>query len=384
MKKIIHVCSIAVILLAVAATVASAATSIPAPTQSLTLHSPPPVEAISPPFSGFPLDQTRQVDVDIDEQAFALLTPREQKDQVLDWLLFTVVSDAGLSLKEINQASFDLPTIRYGYLQPSAKFEYGQTRSMQIGDGRVVALIPANKPGERANLLADIADRQRTNTGKMPTALLIFEYELSPDLHTTTLTRKDDLNGSDLFSPAYGYYQFKVSDLQSLEQVLAKLDDVTFAKRNGAKLVIGGRDLSHQASLRVNAEDVAAIWQAFVQVNKLNDQFCAKWKNKFTQEFENDISFFLYLERIDPCKLLEGEDPGNITLGPQTEQHLKSFLEEMVLDRESLGIIGGLGFSLDPYYDFEGLHQFFSEKRADYQEVIDSVTASDPDWKDVF
>jgi hypothetical protein len=65
-------------------------------------------------FEDFPQDQARFIDFEIDERALANLTRREQRDQMLDWLLYTAVSAAGLSVEEMNQSLFDLSLVRTG------------------------------------------------------------------------------------------------------------------------------------------------------------------------------------------------------------------------------------------------------------------------------
>src|SRR4051794_41073132 len=73
-------------------------------------------------FDDFAVDQVRNVKFSAREQALEDLSPRERLDQQRDWLLYTVVSASGLTNAEVNQALFDVPPIRHGYLQPVANF----------------------------------------------------------------------------------------------------------------------------------------------------------------------------------------------------------------------------------------------------------------------
>ena len=48
-------------------------------------------------FASLPVDIERTVDVDFDDETYEMRTTREQRDQVLDWLLLAVLSDAGMN-----------------------------------------------------------------------------------------------------------------------------------------------------------------------------------------------------------------------------------------------------------------------------------------------
>src|SRR5689334_10192868 len=95
-------------------------------------------------FAEFPPGKRRVINLDSNYGALDGLSRREKIDQLRDWLLFTVVSDAGLSADQVNQVMFDVPAIRRGYMQPVANFEYGEARSRYLGNGLVVALLPAD------------------------------------------------------------------------------------------------------------------------------------------------------------------------------------------------------------------------------------------------
>ena len=94
-------------------------------------------------FDSFPLNQPVYVNFEIDIESFSQLNARSQRAQMLDWLFFTVLSDAGLSDQELSHVLFDLPPTRQGFMHPVANFEFGLTRSRIIENGEVIALIPA-------------------------------------------------------------------------------------------------------------------------------------------------------------------------------------------------------------------------------------------------
>src|SRR5689334_4816032 len=141
MRRLINVGSIAGIVLGVVL-VAYALSSSPSQASSVSLT-----------FADFPLNQPRIMTVSVREDALEDLSPREHLDQVRDWLLYAVVSASGLSAADVNQALFDVPPVRHGYLQAIASFEYGVTRSANLGNGQIIALVPAGS-SERQDQLA--------------------------------------------------------------------------------------------------------------------------------------------------------------------------------------------------------------------------------------
>jgi hypothetical protein len=155
-----------------------------------------PATSMTEPFGAFPIDHPRLITYDVEEIGADTLTKREQRDQVLDWLLFAILSDAGLTVERLNEIAFDLPASRHGYLRPIANFEYGATRSRFIGDGKVVALIPADSTAdERSDYLAQVFDEHRKNLGEAPTLVLVFEYAVDLGEQSASIMRRREING---------------------------------------------------------------------------------------------------------------------------------------------------------------------------------------------
>lgn len=227
---------------------------------------PVPPAALAPPaaepFAAFPVDRPRVVDLTIDEGVIEPLTPRERRDQYRDWLLWLVVSESGLSADEINQCLHDLPSVRHGYMQPVANFEYGETRSCAIAGNRVIALIPAGSGPAREGQLCDIMDAQRKNLGNEPNELLVFEYELDGKGQTTRVTRRATEDAHAWYTPAYGYQEAVISGLDDLKRFMESVDDLTFARFGGQGLVLGGRKIKDRPFRGIRVEEVAAVWQS--------------------------------------------------------------------------------------------------------------------------
>ena len=272
----------------------------------------------------FPLNQTRFVDFRVDEGSLERLTERERMDQLRDWLLFTVVSNQGLSVDELNQSLYDLPTVRYGYMKPVSNFEYGETRSLYTGNGQVVALLPKGRSQqERMDALAHIADKHRKDTGKIPKAIEVFEYEINRDQPSALLTRREVLNAQKLFTEGeYGYHEAKVESLDDLQRFMNQVNNVTFAQVKDSALILGGRKVLSRNYQGIRIEDVAAIWQSEQKIQAQLAQFDARWQGKVRD--------------------LPSEE---------REQARQQAREEA----RQIKLVNGSGFSLDPSYDYRGL-----------------------------
>ena len=211
----------------------------------------------------FLIDQRRTINLVDDSTLLAELSPRERRDQHLDWLFFTALLTFLPSTNEFNRATFDLPTSRQGYMHPLGNFEYGDTRSKFVGEGAVLALIPASTDERiRKDNLAHIADEQRKNLGRPFDRLFVIEYQLDEKAATAALTRRTDVDYATLFSPAYGYLEQEVTTASDLTAFLNRIDDLTASRKSGNGLILGGRKILGQKARGVTIEEIATIWQA--------------------------------------------------------------------------------------------------------------------------
>ena len=221
----------------------------------------------------FPDKRARLVDFRADE-GFKRLSDRQQLDQLRDWLLFTILSGKGLSVSEINQSTYDVPVVRYDYVSPVSNFEYGTTRSLYIGDGRIVALVPkATSKEQRMDDLAHIADRHRKDQGVTPEKVEVFEYEIAPNEQSAFITRQSEVDGKQLFSSVYGYHEAPIQSLDDLQRFMDRVDDLTFADASGSSLTLGGRKINSRKSGKIRVEEVAALWQSEKKIQESPEQF---------------------------------------------------------------------------------------------------------------
>ena len=313
-------------------------------------------------FAGFPLDMPRTIAFDLDESTMNQLTPREQMDQKRDWLLYTVVADSGASPDMVNRSLYDVAPVRHGYLRQVSRFEYGLTRSCVLGDNQVIALVPKADARQRGDDLAHIFDEARKNLGSVPGELAVFEYSFdAPD--TATLTRRASVAGSALLEAAAGYHEASVSSLNDLENFMASVDDLVFARNEGDTLKLGGRKFANAKYRNIRVEDVAAIWQAEEKIHAALREFRDRW-NRRADAFESKWGdTHPYASESDFMRAFESE-----IQEPYNEE------------RARLGLVDASGFSLDSAYDYAGLAAALSESTL--SQLVELVLAgSDMDFK---
>jgi hypothetical protein len=332
---------------------------------------PPPPGPGFVPFASLPLNQPRPFDCLLGETLKRLLTMREQRDQVLDWMLYAAVADAGLSPDEVNRVLFDVPAVRHDYLQPFVGFEYGPTRACFIGDGRVLALVPAceneavrqrYEATTRKDHLADIADEYRKTLGAVPRVLLVFEYEIGKDLRDNTLTRRADVPGADLFTPEAGYHEQVVDDLPSFERFLAAAEDITYAGFEGGKLRLGGRKLSGRRYRGLRVEDVAAVWQAQVKLKRDREGVLARFEREQKElqaVWQQKLTTLNDAHRQDPGKMTEKEyQAAAAELQAGYDREAKALQTRQAERYHEMHLSDHTGFSLDLDWDYDGLNKW--------------------------
>lgn len=291
-----------------------------------------------------------KVAFDVDDPLLDSFTALEARDQRLDWLLWLIANDVARSDDDLNRSLFDAPLVRHGFSREVARFEYGPTRSASLGNGDVIALIPRSDEAQRRDNLAGIADEQRKNQGRIPERLFVFEYDIGADA-AANLQRLADLHGSELFTAAYGYQEASVSNLKDLEVFMAATDDLVSVRIENEKLRLGGRKLNANYQ-GIRPVDVATVWQANVAMAKSAlaaegrmSEFHAVWKQK-----ENEFNA-RWGTRRDYSGLRDVE------LAKLQKQHDNA---QMALMKE-IGSVSGIGFSLDPDYDYAALREVFAQ-----------------------
>lgn len=320
--------------------------------------SPTPVEIVpsKTPFEDFPINQSRIIEFEMDEDAFARLAHREQLDQLRDWLLFTTVYASGLSEEGIAKSLYDVPTIRYGYTQPVANFEYDVVRSAPLDNNQVLALIPASdNPNERLDHLAHIADRHRKDLGTIPASLEVFEYEIESDCQFGELIKRETVDANQLFTEQAGYFTQAIHSLDDFTQFLSKIDDITFAQADGDQLIFGGRKIQSRNARNIQVEDVAAIWQSENKIQQKLAAFNKKWEDK------EQALLDLYNNKLRQQQSKMYLSLTRERLQEEFDKEVELLRQEAAQEMVGLKLVNGSGFSLDPMYDYEGLIAYFEE-----------------------
>ncbi|MGP0067603.1 MAG: hypothetical protein ACLQGP_28910 [Isosphaeraceae bacterium] len=295
-------------------------------------------------FARFPEGKPVAIGFEVDEDILDPLSPRERADQLRDWMLFAVVSDAGLSVERLNQCLFDLPVLRPGYLRPVFNLDYGATRSRNIGEGRVIALIPEERDlAKRDERLRRIADDYRNDQGEKPARVFVFEYRIDPAQQKAIVTQRRTIDGGSLFEPAQGYVEARITAKEDLKGFLEQIDDVTFARSGIEGLTLGGRRIEGRKFRAIRPEDAAALWQAQKKVHTGLARFEERWSKEF-KEFEArwNSKSFATSEALERAKREASREQSQLVL-------------KMLLERNEQKLVDGLGFSLDPAYDHAGL-----------------------------
>lgn len=301
-------------------------------------HPRPPADAMMPApaataaFAGFPLGKATRVELNGDSGSLLRLSALEQREQLRDWLMLAVLSDASLQPGALQEAVFDLQPLRRGYLAPAAAFQFGATRSRALDDGNVVALVPKGPAQEQAANLAHVADEQRKNLGGVPNSLLVFEYELDQPERVAWVTRRPSLPGSELFTAAYGYRRQAVTSLAELAAFLSAVDDLTDVSR-GQGMVVGGRVRSGPMPRHLSIEEVAALYQSETKIQEAE---------KERQTLEARWSHVPYNTEAE-----------KVLLESQMRREVEELDERLGGSRAQ-----GSGFSLDPAYDYDRLAEF--------------------------
>lgn len=326
-------------------------------------------------FTQFPIGESQILEFRANDDTFGRMTQREQLDQLRDWILFTVVSDAGLTVQEMNQVLYDVPAVRYGYMRPIANFEHGTTRSVVIAEQQVLALVPAAvTPLKRQDLLAHIADEHRKDLGEVPTDIHVFEYVINQKEQLGVVTRYDSFPAQLLFKREVGYYEAKIQTLDDLQAFIDQIDDITFGQFQAGHLLLGGRKIHSREYRSIRVEDIAAIWQAEQKIHAELDRFDAKWDRAVT-EFNEYWSEQTYRTATEKHRL-----------ELQRDQEWQELMTQAAMEQRTLSLVNGSGFSLDPAYDFEGLLSYFHSIKSDLKEFTIAATLpaliSDQDIQD--
>lgn len=311
--------------------------------------------------------ETVAVEFSVDEDSFGEFSRREKLDQLRHWLLLTALSAADVPPERIGELTFDRPAIGSRQFRPLGNLEYGETRSVRMNETDVLALIPADRTEpEQADLLAQVADEQRKNSGSMPERLLVFEYRIDLPNRTAELRRREDVAAQEIFSPAYGYAEATIDDPAAFTQFMGEIDEVTSARLNAdGGITLAGRKYEAREQRGLRAEDVAALWQSEAKLaerqQSLDDltrrvaEFYARWEQALF-DFENRLPY-----RTRPMSAATAQQyrREKARLEDRLKREEAQLLSAAETEAPAPRLADGSGFSLDPSYKYDELLRFF-------------------------
>lgn len=303
-------------------------------------------------FPNFPIGVPQKVMLNADNGTLNRLSQREWRDQIRDWLLQAVVGDSGLSAYDIGNVLFDLPPLRYAYTKASGQFEYDELRSRYIGNGEVVALVPAGaSQTARDDAIADVVDRHRKDQAGDIKKIRLFEYSLANDALSAEVTQRDSINVADYLTPEKNYYEAIVHSPGDLQQLLTQIDDLTYAEVKPDGLLLGGRKLKSYEYRGVGLQEIAAIWQSERDIARQE----IEWKKLVAEEEAAYRSRWRY-------RTYKANDyAAKRRLEAEAERDWKTVESRLQKQAKELRIVNGSGFSLDPDYDFDGLYTYLMD-----------------------
>lgn len=190
-------------------------------------------------------------------EGFTRLSEQEKLEQYRDWLLWNVILGSGFSAQEINQNVSNLPTVRNSYINSIANFQYGTTRSLHIGNERIVALVPkAISRTERMNNLALIVEYYQ-NQGTQTQVVELFEYEISERKQFALLTWYKDFDIKEI-SGSVNNNENKSDSLKAFQKYIDDLGNVKLTWINNSISISPKFQINSWKFPRIPLGDVAA------------------------------------------------------------------------------------------------------------------------------
>jgi hypothetical protein len=194
------------------------------------------------------------------------LDHHERREQVRDWAVIATVAKLGATPAQVAAATHELPPARLQYLDELYGFEYGRGRRAYLGK-RVLLFHDSDDPDPQATI-GRLADRVRMESGEIPPKVEIYLVDNQRDEGTIRIERASDITGAELFSPAFGYVEGTADSEADLIAWLDKADDLAHARMDHGRVILGGRRFTNTPSMSVTVEDVAALYQAHLELNE--------------------------------------------------------------------------------------------------------------------
>ena len=238
-----------------------------------------------PASSSFSLEmpslESSSVSIDISglTSFLATLPPDEKDEQVRDWALYGLMNSLALTSQE------DIP-VRHPALKDSHPGEVSPGRVFQLSAKEWGVLVPQdllkNKP-----VLGGLIDRKFARTNALPEKVSFFSYSQGPSKPGIRITREGSIAASEIFTPAYGYFESTIDNLADFSSFIQKIDDIVMVQWRQKSLVLGGRTYQQGSGRSLTVENIAALCQAYTFSEKNLTQ--GKYEAFVQEEFDDRV-----------------------------------------------------------------------------------------------
>ena len=322
------------------------------------------MDSSQPVLQGFKIGVPRTVNfTDALSASTDWLSPADYKNQLRDWLLYTVVAATTQNVDSLLSITADTSPLRRSYLSPTTRFQHSSVRSAYVGNGTVVVLLPREANNAfRRDMIAQAVDYHTMVQGTRAERVWLVEYWLLPedtdpkeavtsdDVIVTgfeyfappkhisaTLTLRAEIPQTVLYSKEFGWVQTQINDLKDLEEFLASTDDLISSDASGSGVLLSGRDYQRRTYGQLTSEHIATLWQSRekqTDIERLDDQRqdrlikrLMKWSVE--QQFSDDTPEAEQFREL----IFEIIDSGRVTLPldapPSARETIDKFVKQL-------------------------------------------------------
>jgi len=274
----------------------------------------------------------------------------ERREQLRDWAALAAVYQT--RAKQPEQLLFDFPSLRLDYLGPVQNYRTGAGRMITLADNRMLAIVP-EEAGAHMRTLADLADEYRMLHGQKPNDAAVFAYRLGAEALDLEIRDSGRISGSELFSSDMGYEERTIRTVADLGAALEAVQSITYARRDGAALVVGGRRRQSEGRL-LSVDDLAAVYQSGRNLatnyrERLLSRGFREEYLQFLDENAHDV-----LKRAGETALPDGGDYALVMKQLREKLPYQEF-ERQAMEMAMKEFQPSTGFSLDPRTNFPEL-----------------------------
>jgi hypothetical protein len=118
--------------------------------------------------------------------------------------LLAAYLDLNPGSQDANDTLFTVLPLRLDYLGPLTQRRAGPLRWLAPPNQRILAVVPEDMPNSSA-VLGRMADEARVDSGGVPSAILLYHYQIEPKDRWLAIRRSAEVSGPGLYTAAAGY-----------------------------------------------------------------------------------------------------------------------------------------------------------------------------------